>query len=69
MQSQFEQTFSSDDRAELAGSLRVVIAFFATVVLVSIALAFASAHSNSDGQAQTVASGQLDPLATGMPLP
>jgi hypothetical protein len=68
MQESFEQSLSSDDRATFLGSLWAVIAFYAAVAFISLVLVLTASHSGPTDQG-AIASSELDPLMTGMPLP
>jgi hypothetical protein len=68
MQKSFEHSLSSDDRATFLGSLWAVIAFYAAVAFIGLVLVLTGSHSHATDQGP-IASGQLDPLTTGMPLP
>jgi len=67
MQNSFDPTFFSSDRGVLSGSLLAVIGFYAAIIVI-VLLALTSTHSGA-GVATGSTSSNLDPLATGMPLP
>jgi hypothetical protein len=68
MQKSFEHSLSSDDRATFLGSLWAVIAFYAAVAFISLVLVLTASHPGATDQG-AIASSELDPLMTGMPLP
>jgi hypothetical protein len=67
-----ENTLSSEGRAAISRSILGVVAFYAATVLVCVILSLTSSHSRAEnpGQAfETIASSNVDPRASGMPLP
>jgi hypothetical protein len=68
MQKSLEHSLSSDERATFLGSLWAVIAFYAAVAFIGLVLVLTGSHSHATDQG-SIASGQIDPLMTGMPLP